>query len=150
MPFSPVPVTGQTLAVLTLAMLLGSARGAACVAAYLAQGLAGFPVFAAGLGGFAHLLGPTGGYLLGFAFGAYVAGRLAERGWSRTLGRSAAALSAGTAVIFAVGYGWLALFVGPAQALALGVAPFLTGAGLKIAAGSAVVRGVSGALSRRR
>ncbi len=80
---SPVPITGQTFAVLLLGALYGSKRGAATVLAYLAEGLAGLPVFAGGAGGLQHLLGPTGGYLLGFIAAAFVVGLLAERQWDR-------------------------------------------------------------------
>lgn len=79
----PVPITGQTFAVLMIGALLGSRRGALCVLTYLAEGLAGLPVFAQGRAGLADLLGPTGGYLVGFVFAAYVVGALSDRTWDR-------------------------------------------------------------------
>ena len=126
LPFSPVPVTGQTLAVLLVGALLGSRRGAWSLLAYLLEGLAGLPVFAGGASGPAYALGPTGGYLLGFVAAAFVVGWRAERGWDRRLGSTALAMVAGNVAIYACGLGWLALFVGR-QALALGLFPFLAG-----------------------
>ena len=124
--FSPVPVTGQTLAVLLVGALLGSRRGAASMLTYLAQGLIGLPVFAAGASGLAYAMGPTGGYLAGFVAAAFVTGYLAERGWDRSVLRTALAMLAGNAAIYALGLSWLSLYVGP-QALALGALPYLAG-----------------------
>lgn len=133
LPFSPVPVTGQTLAVLLVGALLGSRRGALAVLAYIAEGLAGLPVFAGGAAGLARLAGPTGGYLIGFVVAAYVVGLLAERGWDRRFGTTVAAMTLGNGVIYAIGATWLAVFVGgAAQAWSLGVLPFLPGDALKI------------------
>lgn len=133
LPFSPVPVTGQTLAVLLAGALLGSRRGALAVVAYIAEGLAGLPVFAGGAAGVTRLLGPTGGYLVGFVAAAFLVGLLAERGWDRRFGTTVAAMTLGNVVIYAIGAAWLAVFVGGlAQAWTLGVAPFLLGDVLKI------------------
>jgi biotin transport system substrate-specific component len=79
LPFSPIPVTGQTLAVLMIGALYGSKRGALTILAYLAEGISSLPVFAQS-GGILYLTGPTGGYLVGFVFGAYLPGWLSERG----------------------------------------------------------------------
>ena len=133
LPFSPVPVTGQTLAVFLVGMLMGSRRGSLCVLAYLAEGIAGLPVFAGGTAGPARLLGPTGGYLLGFVAAAYVAGRLAERGWDRRVGTTFLAMLLGNAAIYAAGLPWLAAFVGIGRALPLGFYPFIVGDILKLA-----------------
>ena len=133
LPFSPVPVTGQTLAVLLVGMLMGSRRGSLCLLTYLAEGIAGLPVFAGGTAGPARLLGPTGGYLLGFVAAAYVAGRLAERGWDRWVGTTFLAMLLGNAAIYAVGLSWLATFVGIGIALPLGFYPFIVGDILKLA-----------------
>ncbi len=127
LPFSPVPVTLQTFAVLLVGAQLGSRRGALAVLAYLAQGLVGLPVFAGWSGGVAHLLGPTGGYLLGFVAAAYLTGFLFERGWGARLLTAGAALLAGNVAIYALGLPWLALYVGAGRALALGLAPFIVG-----------------------
>jgi biotin transport system substrate-specific component len=135
LPFSPVPVTGQTLAVLLVGALLGSRRGSLAVLAYIAQGLAGLPVFAGGALGMARLLGPTGGYLVGFAAAAFLVGLLAERGWDRRVLTTAAAMILGNLVIYAIGALWLAPFVGGLeQALATGVLPFIPGDLVKIVA----------------
>ncbi len=135
LPFSPVPVTGQTLAVLLLGAVLGSRRGSLAVVAYLAEGAMGGPVFAGGTGGVARLLGPTGGYLFGFVLAAYLVGVLAERGWDRSPLRTAAAMLLGTCVIYLAGLPWLGLFVGPRNALSMGLYPFLVGDALKIVLG---------------
>lgn len=132
LPFSPVPVTGQTFAVLLLGAALGATRGAAAVLAYLAEGAAGLPVFAGGLAGPAVLLGPTGGYLLGFLPAAWISGALAERGWDRRFPSTLAAMTLGDIAIFATGVPWLARFVGAENAIAFGLAPFLAGNAAKI------------------
>ena len=102
LPFSPVPVTGQTFGVLLVASLLGRARGTAAVLAYLAEGAAGLPVFAGAAAGPAKLIGPTGGYLTGFVLGAYVCGWLAERGWDRTPFKTTISMILGNIAIFVV------------------------------------------------
>ncbi|MFN2165099.1 MAG: biotin transporter BioY, partial [Anaerolineae bacterium] len=130
MPFSPVPVTLQTLAVLLAGASLGSRRGAMSVMVYLAQGLSGLPVFAGGAFGPSYLLGPTGGYLLGFVAAAYAVGWLAERGWDRRPATMLAAMAMGSAVIYAVGLPWLAAYVGDA-AWETGLLPFLVGDAVK-------------------
>lgn len=133
LPFSSVPITGQTLAVLLTGALLGSRRGALSALAYLGEGLAGLPVFAGGAGGAAPLLGPTGGYLAGFVAAAYVTGWLAERGWYRRAGTVVLAMLLGNVLLYAPGLAWLARFVGADKALALGLYPFIAGDLLKIA-----------------
>ena len=127
LPFSPVPVTGQTFAVLLIGALLGSRRGGLCVLAYLAEGAAGLPVFAAGTGGLLHLTGPTGGYLAGFVVAALVTGFLAERGWDRRFWTTIAAMLLGNIAIYGYGLPWLAFFVGAGKALPLGLKPFIAG-----------------------
>jgi len=124
----PVPITGQTLGVLLTGVLLGSRRGSLSALAYLAQGIAGLPVFApGGPMGIARLLGPTGGYLLGFVAAAYVAGLLAERGWGRKASTALLAMLIGNAAIYAFGLPWLAFFVGIENVLPLGLYPFVIG-----------------------
>ncbi len=142
LPFSPVPVTGQTMAVLLVGALLGRRRGSLAVLVYIAQGLAGLPVFAGGAAGPARLLGPTGGYLVGVVLGAYLVGLLAERGWDRRVGTTAAAMALGNVVIYAVGALWLAVFVGGlVPALTAGVLPFIPGDLVKIAAAALLLPG---------
>ncbi len=132
LPFSPVPITGQTFAVLLVGALLGSRAGAVSVLAYLAEGIAGLPVFANGAGGPAVLFGPTAGYLYGFIAAAFIVGWLCERGWDRRLGTAAAAMVIGNLVIYLCGLPWLAGFVGVDNVLALGLLPFIPGDLLKI------------------
>lgn len=133
LPFSPVPVTGQTFAVLLLGALYGSKRGLATVLTYLVLGAVGLPVFAGGAAGVARLAGPTAGYLAGFLAAAFVVGALAERGWDRRPWTTAAAMILGNLVIYVAGVAWLVRFVGWEAVLAAGVVPFLVGDALKIA-----------------
>lgn len=132
-PIGPVPLTGQTLGVLAVAVALGPRRAPIAMLAYLAQGVAGLPVFAGGTAGAAVLLGPTAGYLVGFAPAAFIIGTLVERAGSRSLMGIAAALALGTGVIYLAGAAWLSRFVGVERVLAVGVIPFLFGDALKIA-----------------
>lgn len=134
LPFSPVPITGQTLAVLLTGALLGSRRGSLCLLTYLAEGAIGLPVFAAGeTVGLARLVGPTGGYLAGFVAAAYVTGLLAERGWDRRVGTTLLAMLLGNIALYAFGLPWLALSVGIERALVLGLYPFFLGDLVKLA-----------------
>lgn len=133
LPFSPVPLTAQTLVVLLSGALLGSRRGAFAVLLYLLQGMLGLPVFAGGAAGVATLWGPTGGYLLGFVAAAALTGWLAERGWGYHFGTILLALGLGNLVIYAVGIPWLAVFVGGDAAWALGGRPFIVGDVIKLA-----------------
>jgi biotin transport system substrate-specific component len=132
LPFSPVPVTGQTFGVLLVGALLGSRRGALSMLAYLGEGLAGMPVFAGGTAGVGALLGPSGGYLVGFVFAAFVTGWLAERGWDRRMDRAAAAMLAGSIALYLPGLAWLAQFVGVSEVLGAGLLPFIPGDVAKI------------------
>jgi len=129
----PVPVTGQTLVVILIAMTYGPRLGGATVIAYLAQGLVGLPVFAAGGSGVLTLLGPTGGYLAGFLVAAIAMGMLAERGMGRGIISTFSAMMIGTALIYVCGVVWLSNFVGGIpQALQLGLVPFIYGDLLKM------------------
>ncbi|MCS7251828.1 MAG: biotin transporter BioY, partial [Thermoflexus sp.] len=112
LPFTPVPITGQTLAVLLVGAALGSRRGALSIATYVLEGALGLPVFAGGTAGISRLQGPTGGYLIGFVAAALITGWLAERGWDRRPLSTALAMLAGNAVIYLFGLPWLALFLG--------------------------------------
>jgi biotin transport system substrate-specific component len=127
LPFSPVPITGQTLAVLLVGALLGSRRGALSVVAYLAEGAMGLPVFAGGGTGIVWLLGPTGGYLLGFVPAAFITGWLAERGWDRRVETTLLLMLAGNVAIYAVGLPYLASITGFDRVLHLGFYPFIVG-----------------------
>jgi len=142
-PFYPVPMTMQTFAVLVLGMVLGARLGAATVAAYLAAGALGLPVFAGtpekGIG-IAYMLGPTGGYLLGFVLAAAACGALGERGWSRNALRTALAMLAGNVLIYVPGLIWLGTLLGWDQPiLEWGLWPFLLGDLTKLALAVAVL-----------
>lgn len=139
LPFTPVPLSGGTLGVLYAGALLGSRRGAAAVVLYLLEGSAGLPVFSGGAAGFLHLLGPTGGYLVGFPVGAFMTGLLAERGWDRTPGRAFLAMLAGSLPIFALGLLGLSRFVPAETLLAQGLWPFVPGDLLKSGASAGLL-----------
>ncbi len=135
-PFYPVPMTMQTMAVLMIGMAFGWRLGGATVLFYLAQGAAGLPVFAGtpekGIG-LAYLAGPTGGYLVGFAVAAALVGWLAERGWDRSIVKAAFAIFLGTLTIYAFGLLWLGSLIGwDKPVLQLGATPFLLGEATKL------------------
>ncbi len=133
-PLWPVPITGQTFGVLLVGALLGSKWGAWAVMVYLAQGAMGLPVFAGGTGGPARLLGPTGGYLVGFVAAAFVVGWLSERGWHRRFTTTAISMLIGNLVIYVFGLAWLAAFLGWSgdAVLRAGFLPFVPGDLLKV------------------
>jgi biotin transport system substrate-specific component len=136
LPFTPVPVTGQTLGVLLVGASLGSALGSMSMVLYLAQGAIGLPFFAGGTSGFDLLStsSATGGYLLGFVAAAAAVGALAEHGWDRDLRGSISAMFLGELVLYLVAIPWLmqALDIGLERALILGLAPFIVGDALKL------------------
>jgi biotin transport system substrate-specific component len=126
LPFSLVPFTLQTLAVLLTGVALGSRMGAASVLLYLAEGAMGLPVFAQGGAGIAYLLGPTGGYLFGFVLAAYLVGWLAERSWDRHIVTMAVSLMLGNVVLYACGLLWLNIYLHNwTAAMAAGLMPFI-------------------------
>ena len=131
LPFTPVPITGQTFAVLLTGALLGPRLGAVTLVLYLLEGGMGLPFFAHGAAGAARFAGPTGGYLLSYPFAAALVGGLAQRGWDRKPVTILAAMLLGSVVVFALGAGWLAHFVGASHALTAGVLPFLPGDAMK-------------------
>jgi biotin transport system substrate-specific component len=131
LPFSPVPITGQTFAVLIIGMLFGARRGAAVLLLYIAEGLAGLPVFAGARAGIATLIGPTGGYLIGFVAAAFVVGYLAERGAGKNLLNTLTAFLIGSAIIYLFGVAWLSTLLGLREAIAAGMTPFLIGDAVK-------------------
>ena len=139
LPFTPVPVTGQTFAVLLIGALLGARRGAAAAMAYLSLGIMGLPVFSAAPPGPAALMSPTAGYLAGFVAAAWVTGALSERGWDRRPWTAAAAMMIGSLVIFSCGLLWLGRFTGWENVLQTGLFPFIPGDLLKIALATAVL-----------
>ncbi|OKI43575.1 biotin transporter BioY [Micromonospora sp. CB01531] len=132
-PGSPVPVTGQTFGVLLAAASLGPVRGLASQLLYVALGAAGLPVFTQGAHGVQVLVGPTGGYLVGFLLASIIVGTGSRLGAGRTMLRQLAVLALGSMAIYACGVTWLAIVtgMGVANAVAVGVAPFLIGDSLK-------------------
>ncbi len=131
-PFWPVPMTLQTMAVMAFAVLLGPRLALSIFVAYLAAGAAGLPVFAGSPArgiGLAYMVGPTGGFLVGCLAASALVGWLAAG--RRTLGRVAAML-AGLVPIYGFGLAWLALYVPAGELVAVGVAPFLMGEFVKI------------------
>ena len=141
-PMWPVPMTMQSFVVLVLGMGYGSRLGAATVVLYLIEGAVGLPVFAGtpekGIG-LAYMMGTTGGYLLGFVLAASVVGRLAERGWDRTLPRAVAAMAVGSVLLLIPGVAWLAVLIGGTKAISLGLVPFIAGTVVKLALAAAVM-----------
>ena len=152
-PFWPVPMTLQTLVVLMLGMAYGPRLGAGTVLAYLLVGAVGRPVFAGTPGrgiGLAYMMGPTGGFLMGFVAAAWITGALAERGWDRSVPWCAAAMLAGTVVIFVLGLAALIPITGFSRAIEAGLIPFLASSALKIALGAVAMPLIWRVLGRRR
>ncbi len=140
LPFTPVPLTLQTFAVLLTGALLGSRLGALAMFAYLLEGAVGMPFFSAGRGGALYLLAtPATGYLLAYPVAAFVTGWLAERGWDKRYSTAAAAMLLGSLVILFGGWLGFLRFQPPASAFALGVAPFIPGDLIKVTLAAAVL-----------
>lgn len=131
LPWTPVPITGQTFAVLLCGVVLGARRAFAAQCLYLLEGACGLPFFAGGAAGLARLVGPTGGYLVAFPFAAVLTGVLAERAWDRKPFTMFLAMLAGSVVIFALGLAQLSRFVPAAALLSSGLLPFIPGDILK-------------------
>jgi biotin transport system substrate-specific component len=152
LPFTPVPVTGQTLGVLVIGGALGSVRGALSMLLYLVWGAVGLPFFAEGRSGIELLAfsSATGGYLWGFVVAGYVVGLLAERKWDRGIGSSLGAMFVGEVIIFAFGVTWLSQALGlPLQdALEAGLYPFVVGDVIKLAIAAGVLPAAWRALAR--
>ena len=138
-PFTPVPLTMQPIAVLLVGVVLGANRGAAAAAAYLLEGMSGLPVFAQGHGGAAWLLGPTAGYLWSYPAAAWIAGWFSEHGWGNKRVRAIASMSMAMGVIYIGGWSWLAWMLGPRAAFVAGVAPFLLADLIKVALAAALL-----------
>jgi biotin transport system substrate-specific component len=139
LPFTPVPLTLQPLAVILVGVALGSTRGAAAAMLYLLEGFSGLPVFAQGHGGPLWLVGPTAGFLYSYPFAAWVAGFVSERGWGSTIVRATTGMLLALGVIYLGGWSWLAMQVGAAPALAMGVLPFVLADIVKVALGAALL-----------
>lgn len=131
-PLPVVPLTLQTLAVLSIGAAYGARLGAATMALYAVEGAAGLPVFAQMKAGFAVIAGPTGGYIIGFILAAALVGYLAEKGWSNSFVKMIAASLLGAAVLYVPGLVWLHQFAnGWAQTFEWGITPFIFGDILK-------------------
>lgn len=151
-PLPYVPMTMQTLVVLMIGAAYGARLGLATMLAYLAEGALGLPVFAGPVGGLAYMLGGTGGYLAGFAVGAFATGWLCERGWDRSLLRMFGAMAAGHVVILALGFAWLAfgISLGTEKAWLVGVVPFVAGSVVKSLLGALLMPALWRAADRKR
>jgi biotin transport system substrate-specific component len=142
-PIGAVPIVLQNLFVMLAGLLLGGRWGLISIGVYLLAGAVGLPVFAGGTGGVGKFVGPTGGYLLGFAAAAYLIGLISEAGRGRII-VDVLAMVAGTVVIYAFGVSWLKVVTGMSvtKALSVGMLPFLIGDALKIAAAIPIARAV--------
>ena len=130
-PWQPVPFTLQTMSVMLCGLALGSKRGALSQLLYVSAGVAGLPIFEGGKFGMHILMGATGGYLLAFSIVAALLGFLAEKGWTRSVPKTAAAMLVGDGLVLAFGAVWLSAFIGGRAAFEHGVAPFLVAEILK-------------------
>jgi biotin transport system substrate-specific component len=140
-PIGPVPITAQTFAVLLTGALLGSRLGAMSMVVYLVEGASGLPFFYGGTSGIAHLLGPTGGYLIAFPAAAFITGAFAEHGWDKRFLTAAASMAIGSAVIMLSGWAWFALITNTSLPVAfqLTVLKFIPGDIIKILLAAAVL-----------
>jgi len=144
LPFSPVPVTTQTLVVLLAGAILGSRLGTLSVIMYLVEGMVGLPFFAKGGAGFAYFRGATGGYLVGFVLAAFIVGILVERGFGRNVSTTVLAMLLGNLVLYSTGVLWLQaiLNISLSKACSLGVVPFILGDVYKLGVGSVLLPGL--------
>ncbi|WP_309617385.1 biotin transporter BioY [Salinibacterium sp.] len=155
-PLWPVPITGQTLAVLLVGVTLGAVRGGISMVLYAALGIIGLPVFSESSSGWSVVAGPTGGYIIGFIFSAILTGWLAQREWDRKLLRAFVAFLIGSVVTFAFGLPWLATFLGAVGApndlqsvLQAGLYPFILGGVIKSILGAGIITLAWVAVGRR-
>lgn len=132
LPFTPVPITGQTLGVLFVATTLGAKKGIGSVATYILQGVMGLPFFAEGNAGIQVLYGPTAGYLAGFLIASYVIGLAAEKNKDRKFKTAFPSFLIGYIIIFTCGITWLSQFVGFTNAVSQGLLPFIPGEIIKL------------------
>src|SRR6476619_772062 len=138
----PIPITGQSFAVLLTGALLGSRLGAMAVIAYLIEGAVGLPFFApGGAPGILRFLGPTAGYLIAFPAAAFVTGAFAENGWDKRYTTAVAAMADGSAIILLGGWGFYSILTNtsPTIAFKIAVLPYLAGDVIKIALAAAVL-----------
>lgn len=155
-PLWPVPITGQTLAVLLVGATLGAVRGSLAMVLYAVLGIVGLPVYSDASSGWSVIAGPTGGYIVGFVFAAALTGWLAQLQWDRKVLRAFVAFLAGTGVTFAFGLPWLAVALGSyglpndlGAVLQSGLYPFIVGGIVKAALGAGIVALAWNAIQRR-
>ena len=147
-PIGPVPIVLQNLFVMLAGLLLGGRWGFISVGVYLLAGAVGLPVFAGGTGGLGKFVGPTGGYLIGFAVAAYIIGSISEKSRESVI-VDVFAMIAGTIVIYLFGVSWLKVVTGMTltKAMTVGMLPFLPGDCLKIAAAVPIIRSLRSMLA---
>ena len=152
LPFTPVPITGQTFAVVLVGAGLGAVLGLASLGLYLFVGALGAPVYADGTHGWDVLTGPTGGYIVGFVLAAGLTGYLAQRRWDRRFSSAVAAMLTGNVVIYLVGLPWLAeqIDAGLEGTLEAGLYPFVVGDLLKLYLAGALLPAAWGLVGRVR
>jgi biotin transport system substrate-specific component len=152
LPFTPVPMTGQTFAVVLVGAGLGAVLGLASLGLYLFVGALGAPVYADGDHGWDVLTGPTGGYIVGFVLAAGLTGYLAQRRWDRKFSSAVAAMLTGNVVIYLVGLPWLAeqIDAGLEGTLEAGLYPFVVGDLLKLYLAGALLPAAWGLVGRVR
>jgi len=154
--FTPVPLTGQTFAVLLSGAVLGMRRGALSQLVYWMAGLTGLPFYSGGAGGWKSGTGATLGYLVGFIVAAGAIGYLAEKKQDRNFATSLPAMLLGSTLIYTCGAAWLTTYLnigfatGETNAISLGVAPFLVGDVIKALLAAACTTGVWAAVNKRK
>jgi biotin transport system substrate-specific component len=150
LPFTPVPITGQTFAVLLVGGALGSLCGVASMSLYMLMGIVGLPVYANQAHGFEIIKGATGGYIVGFLVAGLLVGYLADRGWDQKFSTSGTMMLTGNVIIFLVGLIWLqqVLHTSLADTLKFGLYPFVPGEIVKLYLAAALLPG-AWALVRR-
>lgn len=154
-PMFPVPITGQTLAVLLVGASLGALRGVIALSLYAFIGIVGLPVFSDASSGIEVVGGPTGGYIIGFIVSAGLTGWLAQQQWDRKILKALAAFAAGTIATFAIGVPWLAVWLGTNgfdndfhSVMMGGFYPFLIGGAIKAALAAGIIRAAWAAVAR--
>ena len=152
LPFTPVPITGQTFAVLLVGASLGTIRGFSSLFLYLWLGVAGAPIYAHHDHGWAVLTSASGGYLVGFVLAAAVTGYLAERRWDRRLSSSIGSMLTGNVIVYLVGLPWLAVVLGTDLNTTLedGLYPFVPGDIFKLYLAAALLPGAWRVVERVR
>ena len=140
-PIGPVPIVLQNMFVFLAGLLLGSRWGLASVAVYLLTGACGLPVFAGGLGGIGRIVGPTGGYLIGYLPAVFFTGYISEK-TDKRFGYDILAMICGTIVLYACGVAWLKILTAMTltKTLTVGMYPFLIGDAIKIAAAALLAK----------